>query len=282
MCGVRPRTRREAHLKALGWLDPEVHPAWGPTRVLFAVAALATWLPRGLHLHETYSSAGPLVVNGAFPLTRVLILTPATATTAFVVMVFGLLLVLSGRFPRVGTALYLVVSTAFCLHEGMNMKAYDRLMFWQGLVLLTAPGGGDGKRLGSPFARYAMMIVYAGLYGHTGFHKVVDEPLWWTGTPLAYALVDLNFGGTIVGSWMSGIPSAMLAMSWFTLAFECLFPLLLWIRPVRPALLAAGLSLHVGILFTMNVGTFSLVAIVPYLVLLDVRQYETLRRWWRR
>lgn len=249
--------------------------------MLFAIAALATWLPRGLHLHETYSSAGPLVVNGAFPLTRVLILTPNTATAAFVVMIAALLFVLAGRLPRLGTVLYLLVSTAFLLHEGMNTKAYDRLLFWQGLVLLAAPGGGDGGRLGSPFARYAMMIVYAGLYGHTGLHKVLEEPRWWQGTPLAYSLVDLNFGGTIVGSWMSGIPSAMLAMSWFTLAFECLFPLLLWIRPIRPALLLAGFSLHVGILVTMNVGTFSLVAIVPYLILLDVRQYETLRARWR-
>lgn len=260
-----------------GLLDPERHEGWVWTRVMWAICALLTWLPRGAHLEETYSTAGIVLTSGRVGLTRWIIFSPPTAWAVFGALVAGALLVAVGRWVRVGMALYLTASCLLLFHEGLNMKAYDRLMFWQGLSILLAPAAAARTVEGNPGARLMMLLTYCGLYGMTGWNKILEEPRWWQGLPLAYDLLDRNFAGGALAAWMSDKMWLVAPMAWVTLIFEASFPVLAWVRRLRPWLLLIAGSFHLGIMVLMNVNTFSLVALSAYPVLLEPEDFARLR-----
>lgn len=262
---------------ALRWLDPERHEGWVWMRVAWAVCALLTWLPRGTHLEQTYSSAGIVVESGRIALTKYVIFSPSTAWMVFAGLVLGALLVAVGRLTRPGLLLYIACSCALLFSEGLNMKAYDRLMFWQALALLLAPAGAARTVDGNPGARFMLILSYCGLYGMTGWNKILEEPRWWQGLPLAYDLLDRNFGGRALGVWLSDKLWIVAPMSWITLVFEASFPLLVWVRRLRPWLLLIAGSFHLGIMLLMNVNTFSLVALAAYPVLLEPADFARIR-----
>jgi hypothetical protein len=225
-------------------------------------------LPRGFLVGEVYSDTG-IVVPSAFVTLSPLSL-PA-AWTHYAVLIVGLVLVGIGRHNRVGIVMFLVPSSLLMLHEALNIKGYDRLLLWQGLVLLAAPGGGRGDRAGSPFAQYSMLLIYVGLYGSNGWFKILRGSDWWHGTTLAYALVDQNFGGRALGLWLSDKVWLTIPLSWWTVLFEAGFPILVWFGRVRAWLLLSGVALHVGIALTMHLNTFGLIVLAGYPVLLGDR-----------
>jgi hypothetical protein len=249
-------------------LSPRVLPGWTLTRQLFALGALLTWLPRGRFVSEVYSSAGLIVPGTLVRLTDHLVLSPAAAWLVYLGLLLGLLLTLHGRYARAGLLAFLVGSLTLLFHEGLWFKAYDRMLLWQTVVLLAAPGGGDGRQEGSPLARYWMILVYCNLYGATGFNKLLHEPSWLVGAPLANFFVSNTWGGRPLGVWLSDQPAALTVMGLWTLAFECLFPLLIWSRRASPWLLIAGALMHLGILFTLRVNTFSFISVAAYPILL--------------
>lgn len=56
----------------------------------------------------------------------------------------------------------------------------------------------------------------------------------------------------------------LLALSWFTIATEMLFPILVWNRALRPYCLIAGVLFHTGIEITMRIPVFSTVMMITY------------------
>lgn len=260
-------------------MAPERHEGWPVFRALFALAGLLTWLPRAAHLEETYSSAGVVVAAGRVPLTEHVVWSPGTAWGIWGALVLGLLLVGLGRLVRPGLLLFVLGSFALMFAEGLNMKAYDRLMFWQALALFLAPAAASRPELGSPVARYTLILTYCGLYGMTGWNKILEEPDWWRGLPLAYDFVERNFGGKAVGAFLSGYPWLLAPLCWLTLIFEGGFPLLVWWRRAQPWLLGLGLAFHAATVLTLHVNTFGLVAVAAYPVILHPQSWARLWAW---
>jgi hypothetical protein len=56
----------------------------------------------------------------------------------------------------------------------------------------------------------------------------------------------------------------LLALSWFTIGTEMLFPILVWNRTLRPYCLIAGVLFHAGIEITMRIPVFSTMMMVTY------------------
>ena len=54
-----------------------------------------------------------------------------------------------------------------------------------------------------------------------------------------------------------------------TLAWELAFPVLVWFRRTRPAMLLIGLALHLGMWVTMEVGAFMPTVLIAYMAFLD-------------
>jgi hypothetical protein len=262
---------------ASSWLAPERHEGWPWFRIGFAAAGLLTWLPRATHIVEAHSSAGIVIAAGRIPLSEWVIWSPPTAWALWGLTLASLLVVGIGRWVRPALVVYVACACALLFAEGLNMKAFDRLMLWQAMVLFLAPGAAVRVVEGTPTARYTLLLVYVGLYGMTGWNKLLEEPEWWTGKPLAYDFVELRFGGTVLGSWASGQPWLLKPMSWMTLIFEGGFPLFALIPRLRAWALFVGLGFHVFVALGLNVNTFSYVAVAAYPVLLDPARFAWLR-----
>jgi len=56
----------------------------------------------------------------------------------------------------------------------------------------------------------------------------------------------------------------LLALSWFTIGTEMLFPILVWNRTLRPYCLVAGILFHAGIEITMRIPVFSTMMMITY------------------
>lgn len=266
------------------FLANERHEGWGFARLLWVGAMFVTWLQRGVHFEERYTDAGATVLRSYIPVTDYYYFSPLGGWVTYGILMGSILLVAKGKWvkPMIGAAL--VAHLMLNLTEGMNFKGYDRLMFWQGICLLVAPGSVDGKATGMPVGRYCALITYFGMYGQTGWEKIANEPTWWEGLPLMYDMVHRNFGDMPLGVWISDVRWIMVPMSWITLVFEAGFPVLWCFKRIRPWLLLAGLGFHLGILLLMNVPNFTAASIALYPVLAlpadYVRYRDNALAWW--
>jgi hypothetical protein len=269
------------------WLDRLFEPQWAGgwtlARVLFGVAALLSHGPRVFHVDDAYASADMVFSQYPFHFNDHWILTPLTARLVWAVGVAGALMILwGGRLAKPGVLVWFVGSSILLLSEALNIKAYDRLMVWVAVGLLLGPIGERdlAQKARSPVGRWYLLVVYAALYGSTGWHKIVLEPRWWSGKVLAYHLVNLYFGGQPLGVWASDKAWITVPGSWLTLVFEAGFPLLVWFRRTNPLLLAMGAMMHLGILLLMNVGPFSYCALAAYPVLLHPEIARAIHARW--
>ena len=122
-------------------------------------------------------------------------------------------------------------------------------------MLKRAGGHGparDARRAGAPVAtvsaNLALRLIQLHLvviYGMAGLAKL-QGPSWWNGTAIWKTMatgefVVLDF--TALAAW----PLLINLVTHASLALELLYPVLVWVKIVRPLLLAGVVALHVGI-----------------------------------
>jgi hypothetical protein len=259
-------------VKALDRLfEPEWAGGWDLARWGFVVAAILAHLPRTHRIGDAYASPDMVFTTGPFVLADYVRWTVPTAWAIWAAGAAAIALVAwGGRCFRPGVALYLVASWALLAEEALDVKAHDRLFTWIALVMLLSPAG--ERRLSdkwrSPAARWAMIVIFAAIYGSTGFCKLLLEPRWLDGTAMQYHLVHRWHGGSPLAAWVASHWSLTAPLGWFTLLFECAFPILVWWRRANPWLLGAGVAFHLGTLALMNVGAFPIVSLAAYPALL--------------
>ena len=141
------------------------------------------------------------------------------------------------------------------------------LLFWGMFVPLGAVWSIDHRRDPEP-KRYAMSFVSFGtlglflqiafMYWFTAALKTGDE---WreNGTALFYALRAEQIT-TPFGEWLQQFTLLLQGLTWGTMALEVIAPVLLfspfWNGKLRMAAILSLMSLHFGIMLTMNLGIF--------------------------
>ena len=246
---------------------------WTDARRAFALAGLLTWLPRATALEQAYTKAGIVLGVGSLPWPRWFMFEAWQGWLIWSALVAALS-VLWFRPSRVAAGVVFVTALLLVYTEGMNEKAYDRLFLFQSIALAFA---GAGSASWGNWARSLLTVVYCGIYGSTGLSKLFFEGDWATGAVLDSMFIDVDFGLRPLGILATQSPAVLLVMSWWTVAFEVAFPLFIWWPRARPWLLILGTSLHLGILATMHVNTFSLIALAGYPVLASPGEWTWVR-----
>lgn len=107
--------------------------------------------------------------------------------------------------------------------------------------------------------RFQIALVYVS----SGVWKLY-YPVWRDGSAVQLAL-DLNVFHRFPWPVPPSADPWLLLVTWGTLLFELLFPVLVWFRATRRVTLAMGIVLHLGLWVTLELGPFSWVMMASYL-----------------
>lgn len=116
--------------------------------------------------------------------------------------------------------------------------------------------------IGVRFVQIQLCVIYA--YGGT---EKLKGASWWRGDAIWSTLAN----GQLVTSdysWVVHFPFLIAVMTFTTLLWEVYFPVLVWLKRTRLAVLVFGVLLHVGIGFSMNIVFFSLLMMISYVLFL--------------
>ena len=166
--------------------------------------------------------------------------------------------------------------------NGGNMLARLILLYlvfadsWQFLVLFkTRVAAGDSKKarnLLSNLAALSLMFHLCLIYFASGLAKL-NTSMWYNGEATYYALSLERFSGTALNQWLVQYKWFDLVTSYAVLLFELLFPILIWIKPMRKSLLIAGVLFHLSIAVFLMIYNMELVFILVYAMFLPNRHW---------
>lgn len=175
-----------------------------------------------------------------------------------------------------GLLLSLIGRNKLLVHGGDNLLLL--LLFWGMFLPLGARCSIDAalNRLSPPTSNHwsmattAVMLQVAAVFFFTALLK--SGPEWIPdGTAIAY-VVQLDYFARPFGVWLGNFPSVTRGVTWLVWYLELLAPLLIfspiWFPQLRWAMLVMLLGLQIGIVVTLNVGLFPLIASVGLIVFL--------------
>ncbi len=137
--------------------------------------------------------------------------------------------------------------------------------------------GVSGDRVFGP-ATVGWVLQLLAVYWASAIAKL-QSPWWTSGAALSDAFAIGRYE-TSLGQWLRGYPAALEVGTFAVLGFELLAPFLLFFssswRPARGAVVAAFVSLHVGLALLLRLGLFPAVAIAAWLTLLPPATWQRL------
>jgi hypothetical protein len=136
------------------------------------------------------------------------------------------------------------------------------------LKRLRTGTGDESSPLISPWPQRLIQYQLAIVYLASFFWKAKGST-WWNGTALFYVLNLREIRRFPVPHFFYDVWMLRLE-SWFALAFELLFPLLVWFRKFRNPLLIAGLLFHLSLEYALNVPMFEWDILIAYVLFLDI------------
>lgn len=128
----------------------------------------------------------------------------------------------------------------------------------------------------SPWAQRLMQIQLIVMYLVSSIFKCAGTT-WLTGTALHFVVCNREVGRFDIG-WLAEYPAFINIATFGGLAVEFALAFLLWFKAARPWVLVAGISLHVGILFAVNIPLFGELSMATYLLFLDSSEFAAVRR----
>jgi hypothetical protein len=102
------------------------------------------------------------------------------------------------------------------------------------------------------------------IYGSAGLSKLM-APEWWNGTAMEMIILTPEFRRFNL-VWLTAYPLVLNLATHCGLLLEIMFPVLIWVRKLRPIVLVSAVSLHLGIDLILGLTEFGLTMIAANLV----------------
>lgn len=124
---------------------------------------------------------------------------------------------------------------------------------------------------------WIILIQICVLYFFSNLYKLMD-PHWLSGDALMHiSKVDAFSGGAMHGLFADH-PTISMIGTYVVLLYQGLFPILVWFRRIKIPFLVVGVVLHLSIAFGMGIFTFGTVMILTYLLFLDARHIQSIKK----
>lgn len=125
-------------------------------------------------------------------------------------------------------------------------------------------------------ARMSMRLIQlhlCAIYFWAGMGKL-KGPSWWTGEAMWRVVANAEYQ-TMDLTWLAWVPWVPYLVAHLTIIWEVFFVALVWVRPLRPLMLAAGVAMHIGIGAFLGMWTFGLIMTFAYLSFCDPDRART-------
>jgi hypothetical protein len=264
------------------WFEPQATSTLALFRIGFGLVAFLWTLSLIPNLTAFYGSDGimpryPQEGPGAWGLLAV------SSSHSFLVAVFLVTLMAAaaltlGLYSRIASVLVWLGVMAFQHRNPLVGNSGDEMVGNLALFCALAPSGValsvDRLRktpgrfwefpARAPWALRLVQIQLSVTYLSTVWQKVQGET-WRDGTAVSYALRIADVHRVHTPDFIThSVPLSEL-LTFGTLALEASLGILVWNRVARPWVLAAGVTMHLSIDFSILVGFFSIVMIVGYI-----------------
>lgn len=288
---------------------------FGLMRVVWAFVVGAFFLMQWKDVAYYYSDAGiitertsALMMRGPYRFTMLeWAATPAAVFVLYLSMLAALVLVIVGLWPRLATAVSVLLLFSFHERNQMVLTGGDTLLRNIGFLLVLAPGIDDPslasawRRRGKPGAVLPeatmpswpwrlllwQMIV---LYGTSLWYKLLGT-MWLNGTA-----VEATFHHPVIARWPIWFMNTLMPVAgvadYLALLWQAAWVLLLVPRafadrvlperipriPLRRLLIIGGVVFHGGILLLLDAGVFPFAIFTAYIGLLREDDFSWLRK----
>ena len=178
------------------------------------------------------------------------------------------------------------------MRNGYILNSGDTLMIVTGFFLMFAPAGAAlsvdrwlrlrrghesvAVALYSPWAQRMIQIQLAVVYFATFYWKTLGV-LWMNGTAVYYALRLEDFHRFPMPHLQNMF--VIKSLTWLTLVIEFALGVLIWFKETRYPVLLAGLCLHLGIEYAMNIPLFEWMAVATYVTFIYPEDLSRSLRW---
>lgn len=297
-------------LKSIEWwwneafLEPRSPVPVALFRILYAVIVLADiallrpdWMiwfgPRGLVSLQTMQQ---METGARLDLFAMLPQTAFWTDAIFWALLVSALFLLVGLYTRAASIAVFVLVASLHQRNLYIVHSGDTMLRVTGFFLMFAPAGaalsidrlraiwkgreGVEPAWRAPFAQRMIQVEMAVLYLMAFWSKSMG-PAWVDGTAVYYVQNLEQFQRFPLPSILHSLPMVKLE-TWFTLAVEFSLGALVWIKELRYPILLAGLMLHLGLEYSMNVPMFQWIALATYVTFVDAADLARAWSWARR
>ena len=211
----------------------------------------------------------------------------------WIIVVFAVFM-LVGFMSRISSVIVFVALLSLDKRNPMILSGGDVLLRLDAFFMMFAPigaalsvdrliyryrGGRQTEpKLVLPWAQRMIQIQTTLVY-LSSFYWKLHGGTWLDGTAVYYVLHLSEFKQFFV----PGADNAAIIklMTWSTLAIELSLGTIVWIKQLRYWVLLAGIFLHGGLEYALNIPLFSFTIVATYLTFVDPRDLDAVRAWLR-
>lgn len=245
-------------------LAPDLTPWFGPDAVV-PVKVVEQWF------------GGPrFSVINMFPQSKEVVL------ATWLVLVWASATLTFGWHTRISALCIFLALTSFHHRDPFTINTGDTILRLCAFFLIFSPAGkmysidSENSHDPSPTApiwvQRLIQLQLTGIYAQAFFCKAIGQS-WQDGTALYwvlkledYARFPLPF--VLDHMWLINV------LTWGTLLAEFALLVLIWVKPARYYVLAAGIVMHLGIEYAMNIPVFEWITMAMYLAFVDPKDTE--------
>lgn len=271
---------------------PESPRPWAMMRILLSAALMWDAVVRWPFCIELYTAAGH--VFPAFPGSEFqpFVLGPFTTLVLYSALVVVLAMLLAGWHSRLCALLSFGLVGWFSLIDAAGtLTKYTAISLHLLLLMSFAQAGGAwsidgwlrskqgrGVPLASKWPRFLAGLLVASIYLGAAVTKI-RLPDFATGDLLEFSLLDDAYGGRGIGLWLATKPRFLVLASYAVIAFELLFPVLIWVPALRRVTLISGIAFHLALAATMHLAIFSPVMLAALCVFVKEQDLEAIKKF---
>jgi Vitamin K-dependent gamma-carboxylase len=269
-------------------------------RIIFGIVGIANlfllrpeWMQwYGPHAFVSMETVTKLSFGPSMSLFQILPQTDLAINIFFWVFVLFTTMLTVGFMTRfAAVAVYLCLGT-IQMRNGYILNSGDTLMMVTGFFLMFAPSGAllsvdhwlrvrRGRedatvKLYSPWAQRMLQIQTGVVYFATFYWKSMGV-LWVNGMAVYYALRLEDFRRFP----LPPIHNLYLirSLTWSTLLIEFALGVLIWFKETRYYVLLAGVCLHIGIEYSMNIPLFEWIMVGTYVNFIEPKDLTKIWNW---